>query len=92
MYACNLTCTPEGRNVIHAGLYDSVPLPPLRESTVDYASSGLFWEGEELQSMLQELTQVGRSIEAAFDGAPQDIEGVWVDGKITIVQSRAQVL
>lgn len=42
--------------------------------------------------MLQELTQVGRSIEAAFDGAPQDIEGVWVDGKITIVQSRAQIL
>ncbi|BDA48979.1 Alpha-glucan water dikinase, chloroplastic [Coccomyxa sp. Obi] len=75
-----------------AGLYDSVPLPPLRESTVDYASSGLFWEGEGLQSMLQELTQVGRSIEVAFDGAPQDIEGVWVDGKITVVQSRAQVL
>lgn len=59
---------------------------------MDYASNALFWEGEALQSMLQEITEVGRSIEAAFDGAPQDIEGVWVDGQITIVQSRAQVL
>ncbi len=75
-----------------AGLYDSIPLPPLNESTVDYGSSGLFWEGEHLQGMLQELTEVGRSIETAFGGAPQDIEGVWVDGKITVVQSRAQVL
>lgn len=67
-------------------------MPPLSESTVDYGSSGLFWEGKYLQGMLQELTEVGRSIEEAFGGAPQDIEGVWVDGKITIVQSRAQVL
>ena len=34
---------------------------------------------------------VGR-VEAAFGGTPQDIEGVWADGLVTIVQSRPQVI
>jgi alpha-glucan,water dikinase len=64
----------------------------LREETLDAASSPLLWDTESLQAMLAEIVQVGRSIEEAFEGAPQDIEGVWADGRITIVQSRAQVL
>lgn len=75
-----------------AGLYDSIPLPALRESTLDAASSPLLWDTASLQAMLSEITKVGRSIEASFGGAPQDIEGVWANGKVTIVQSRAQVL
>ena len=78
--------------LVCAGLYDSVPLPPLREETLDAASSPLLWDTESLQAMLSEIVQVGRSIEESFGGVPQDIEGVWADGKITIVQSRAQVL
>ena len=42
--------------------------------------------------MLTEMVEVGKAVEASFGGAPQDIEGVWANGKITIVQSRAQVL
>ena len=69
-----------------------MPLPALREETLDAASSPLLWDTKALQSMLSEIVEVGRSTEAAFGGAPQDIEGVWANGKITIVQSRAQVL
>lgn len=35
---------------------------------------------------------LGKSVEDAFDGVPQDIEGVYSDGKFTVVQSRPQVL
>jgi len=31
-------------------------------------------------------------VEKAFGGAPQDVEGVYQDGKITVVQARPQVL
>ena len=31
-------------------------------------------------------------VEDAFGGAPQDVEGVYSDGKITVVQARPQVL
>ena len=81
-----------GTLALHAGLYDSVPVPNLEERTLDYAGSALFWEPEALQSMLQGIAAVGRSVEAAFGGAPQDIEGVVVDGRVTVVQSRAEVL
>ncbi|SHK17146.1 phosphoenolpyruvate synthase [Desulforamulus aeronauticus] len=39
-------------------------------------------------SRLRELAAIGKRIEAAF-GAPQDIEWCWVDGRFSIVQSRA---
>lgn len=41
---------------------------------------------------MRQLADVAKQVEAAFDGQPQDIEGVWVDGKVTVVQSRPQVL
>ena len=75
-----------------AGLYDSVPVPALAEETLDAASSPLLWDTASLQAMLSEIVEAGRSIEASCGGAPQDIEGVWAKGKITIVQSRAQIL
>ena len=77
---------------LDAGLYDSVPVPALEERTLDYAGSALFWDAAALQSWLQDIAAVGHSVEAAFGGAPQDIEGVVVDGRVTVVQSRAQVL
>ncbi len=39
-------------------------------------------------SQLQELSAIGKRVEAAF-GSPQDIEWCWVDGGFSIVQSRA---
>jgi len=39
-------------------------------------------------SQLRELADIGKRVEAAF-GAPQDIEWCYVDGRFSIVQSRA---
>ena len=42
--------------------------------------------------VLSAIADASRAVEAAFGGAPQDIEGVWADGRVTIVQSRPQVV
>ncbi len=36
--------TGERRNFCAAGLYDSIPLPPLSEAPVDYANERLLWD------------------------------------------------
>ena len=75
-----------------AGLYDSIPFPQLEEQPIDYATDELLWDSAFQQHILQGLVDLGRSVEDAFDGVPQDIEGVYSDGKFTVVQSRPQVL
>lgn len=75
-----------------AGLYDSIPFPPLQEQAIDYATDDLLWDSAFQQQILQGLVDLGKSVEDAFDGVPQDIEGVYSDGKFTVVQSRPQVL
>lgn len=45
-----------------------------------------------VSQVLSAIAEASRAVEAAFDGAPQDIEGVWADGRATIVQSRPQVV
>lgn len=75
-----------------AGLYDSIPFPSLEEQPIDYATDELLWDSAFQQQILQGLVDLGKSVEDAFDGVPQDIEGVYSDGKFTVVQSRPQVL
>lgn len=75
-----------------AGLYDSIPFPMLEEQPIDYATDDLLWDSAFQQQILQGLVNLGRSVEDAFDGVPQDIEGVFSNGKFTVVQSRPQVL
>jgi hypothetical protein len=36
--------------------------------------------------------QVGDAVQDAFGGAPQDVEGVWTDGRFAVVQARPQVI
>ena len=43
-------------------------------------------------TLLQRLADVGRAVEAAFGGSPQDVEGVWLGGEVTVVQARPQVI
>ncbi|KAL3153554.1 Phosphoglucan, water dikinase, chloroplastic [Trebouxia sp. C0009 RCD-2024] len=74
-----------------AGLYDSIPFPALEEQPIDYATDQLLWDSAFQQQILQGLVDLGKSVEGAFDGVPQD-EGVYRDGKFTGVQSRPQVL
>lgn len=75
-----------------AGLYESITVPALHESPVDYAEERLFWDSDFQMDLVRSLADVSKRVEAAFDGQPQDIEGVWVEGKVTIVQTRPQVL
>ena len=75
-----------------AGLYDSVPMVPLEPRTIDYADEPLFWDSAFQQQLLMSIARAARDVEAAFGGNPQDIEGVYADGSLTIVQSRPQVL
>ena len=75
-----------------AGLYDSYPLAPLEEHPLDTAADALFWDAAFRTKVLSGIASLGAAVEAAFEGAPQDIEGVWRDGSLTVVQSRPQVL
>lgn len=45
-----------------------------------------------MQEVMRQLADAAKQVEAALGGQPQDIEGVWADGKVTVVQSRPQVL
>ncbi len=75
-----------------AGLYDSVPLVPLEPRTLDYADEPLFWDSPFQQQLLTSIAKAAREIESSFGGSPQDIEGVYSSGQLTIVQSRPQIL
>ncbi len=75
-----------------AGLYDSVPLVPLREQTLDYTQAPVVWDWQFQQDLLKNIANVGVNVEEAFGGVPQDIEGVYSNEALTIVQSRPQVL
>lgn len=74
------------------GLYDSIPLEPLVEQTLETAAEGIFWDEAFAKEMLSNIAAIGFEVEKAFGGEPQDIEGVWRGGKITIVQARPQIL
>ena len=50
------------------------------------------WDWQFQQDLLKNIANVGVSVEEAFDGVPQDIEGVYSNKALTIVQSRPQVL
>lgn len=75
-----------------AGLYDSVPVEPLVEQLVDYSGEKLFNDAGFQKDLMSQLVSLGKSIQDAFGGVPQDIEGVWVDGKLYVVQARTQIL
>ncbi len=40
---------------------------------------------------MKQVGKLGQSVEAAYSGAPQDIEGCYCDGKFFVVQTRPQV-
>lgn len=75
-----------------AGLYDSVLVTPPEHRTLDYNAEPLLWDEAACTALLQQVVKAAAEVEAAFGGAPQDIEGCWADGKLTVVQSRPQVL
>ena len=80
-----------------AGLYSSVPVGGDYEKTAaNYAHEPLVWDDGLRQRIIDELVKVGRAVEAACDGAAQDIEGVVVldqdEISVSVVQTRNMVL
>ncbi len=61
----------------------------LRRETVDYAAIDLSRCSEARQRLGAQLASVGAAVERAF-GGPQDIEGVVVQGRVYLVQTRPQ--
>ena len=69
-----------------------MPFAPLVEAPIDYAAEPLCFDGAFRSALLAQLVGVGAAIEAAFGGQPQDVEGVVVDGCVSVVQARPQVV
>lgn len=65
---------------------------PFSEQLLDAAAEPLLWDGAFRQTLIDGLVEVGGAVQAAFGGAPQDVEGVWAGGRFAVVQARPQVL
>eukprot|EP00932_Pfiesteria_piscicida_P009650 SRR837773.20410.p1 GENE.SRR837773.20410~~SRR837773.20410.p1 ORF type:complete len:311 (-),score=94.09 SRR837773.20410:249-1061(-) len=75
-----------------AGLYDSITVVDCPHRAVGYASEPLIFDAAFRTTMLRRLFDLGRLVEANFNGQPQDIEGaVLEDGSLVVLQSRPQV-
>lgn len=70
----------------------SNPVTPLVPAFPDYAKEPLHWDAPFRQQLLDGLVELGYAVESAFDGTPQDIEGVWLGGRFAVVQSRPQIM
>jgi hypothetical protein len=42
--------------------------------------------------VMDAILRAGGAVEDALGGEPQDIEGCWANGQLTVVQARPQVL
>eukprot|EP00929_Paragymnodinium_shiwhaense_P023633 TRINITY_DN14759_c0_g2_i3.p1 TRINITY_DN14759_c0_g2~~TRINITY_DN14759_c0_g2_i3.p1 ORF type:complete len:171 (-),score=44.08 TRINITY_DN14759_c0_g2_i3:180-692(-) len=75
-----------------AGLFESITAREDVPCTVNFHKLQLIVDSGYRKTLLNRLAEVGRQIEQAFGGMPQDIEGI-VDpqDRIFIVQSRPQV-
>jgi len=73
-----------------AGLYDSVLLPPPRQTRLDYSEERLVWDEDFRTNLLASIARLGLAVESAL-GAAQDIEGAVAAGKYFLVQTRPQM-
>mmetsp|Transcript_54176 Transcript_54176/g.146025 ORF Transcript_54176/g.146025 Transcript_54176/m.146025 type:complete len:171 (-) Transcript_54176:221-733(-) len=75
-----------------AGLFESICAKSDLPCVVRFHRLQLVIDKAYRQNLLQKLADVGRSVEQAFGGTPQDIEGcIDPQDRIFIVQSRPQV-
>jgi alpha-glucan,water dikinase len=75
-----------------AGLYDSITVVECLHRPVCYTSEPLLFDSKVRNALLRKLFDLGRMVEANFNGQPQDIEGVVCkDGSLVVTQSRPQV-
>lgn len=73
-----------------AGIYDSIMLEPPREVTLNYSEDRLTWDEGFRKEFMANITRIGMLVEEHCK-APQDIEGAYVKGRYSVVQTRHQV-
>ena len=73
-----------------AGLFDSIPM--VKDSEVDmvYHNNKLFNDKKFVDNIITKIGQLGIGVEKMY-GIPQDIEGVYYNNDLYIVQTRPQV-
>ncbi|MFQ5560112.1 MAG: phosphohistidine-like domain-containing protein, partial [Nitrospinota bacterium] len=72
-----------------AGVYDSILLSPPKKHLNEYVKDPLIADPAFRESVVQKITGIGNIVEKYFK-APQDIEGVYAQGKWYVVQARPQ--
>lgn len=73
-----------------AGLHDSIPLVENKVVDIDYSGERLLSDDDFRINLMRAIAKVGVEVEDAMGGVPQDIEGVYKDGELFVVQSRPQ--
>ena len=73
-----------------AGLYDSFTTEPSRRELIDYSKEKIVIDKQFRMDLLSQVAKIGMDIENAL-GTPQDIEGVYSNGRYYVVQTRPQV-
>jgi alpha-glucan,water dikinase len=73
-----------------AGLYDSVMVESPRSRKLSYTEEPIVWDDRFRHDILSAITSIGIAIEQVM-GSPQDIEGVYSNGKYHVVQTRPQI-
>ena len=73
-----------------AGLFDSVPMVKDSEIEMVYHNNKLFTDKKFVENLTSKIGQLGVGVEKMY-GIPQDIEGVYYNGDLYIVQTRPQV-
>jgi alpha-glucan,water dikinase len=73
-----------------AGLFDSVPMIEDNEIEVTYHGDKIFTDAGFRDNLIKKVSELGVGVEKMY-GIPQDIEGVYYNGDLYIVQTRPQV-
>ena len=73
-----------------AGLFDSVPMIKDSEVEMVYHNNKLFNDKNFVENIITKIGQLGIGVEKMY-GIPQDIEGVYFNKELYIVQTRPQV-
>jgi alpha-glucan,water dikinase len=73
-----------------AGLYDSFMVPGAEPRPLDLANDSLLWNNDLRHRILTCVAKLGFEVERVL-GFPQDIEGVYTQGRFVVVQTRPQV-
>ena len=73
-----------------AGLFDSVPMVKDSEVEMVYHNNKLFNDKKFVDNIVTKIGQLGIGVEKMY-GMPQDIEGVYYNNDLYIVQTRPQV-